>query len=174
MAPPKRVRGQQSKRRNIMSIYPPRSIGPIVGGYRSTPMGMGVSCWSHLMLLAAPRVAEELKPAEWEALYVATRERDFDPQSDHPGQALAEAVRHALRVGQLALPSRAVESLSARLAEMDYVSAWAALTALFYRDYRDRELESPASGDWWTLEYRIRMEAEDEAAREAGEVEGEG
>lgn len=161
MPPAKRNKGQQPRKRISMSVYPPLSVAPIIGAYKSSPMTRAILCWTQLMAEAAPRVALVFKPEEWEAIYVATRERDFDPQISDPGPLLADAVSQAAKLKKLdkVIP-KGLSGLLPRLAKLDYVSCWAVLTAVFYRSERNGV---EVTGDWWTLDHRLANVPADKA-----------
>ncbi len=91
------VINQQRRRkppRDAQSVYPPRSVGVPLGGYRSTTMTDAVRCWCHLLEQATLVVAGQLSASEWNFLSrnVSGREDSFDPGFRTPGEMLAQMV----------------------------------------------------------------------------------
>jgi hypothetical protein len=158
MAAKKNKKDQEpvGRRNRPQSVYPPWVCGQILGGSSSRAFTQAIRCWAHLIAETAPQVAPLFSPEEWDVLARASASRhwDWDPESARPGDALFESLR---RLVQLRDPGGLAnidwEDLAARLRRLNYVQAWAVITALQWR----HQAGARAKGEWWTLPAR-RME----------------
>lgn len=153
--------GGATVQRDMMSVYPPRSVGPALGGYRSVPFSTALRIAANILGEANLIVSRKLTDKEWGYVQRSLVLRAIDPEGARPNAYLAEAVtmRHAHMGKGVELdqknPDAAVAALAKKLHELDYAQAWAVLIACKWQE----EYGKDGSGvEWWTMKYRAQEE----------------
>jgi hypothetical protein len=163
MPPPRR--GQKDKK-TAQSVYTPKRVGVVLGGFRSSCLGQAVLCWGKVLEQASLAVAGQLKPGEWAFLAEAAagKEFEFDPEWSDPGNQLAQTAErgcsyelglHHLHKDR-AKARDAAAALAKRLRDLEYVHAWAVITALQWRADHSGRAAVAENEEWWTLAHRQR------------------
>lgn len=155
-------RRKPARSRDMMSVYPPKSVGPALGGYRSVPFSQALRIAAHVLAEANLLVAKKLTPKEWDYVYQSMLGRSVDPEASRPGGYLAEVVQathtHYGMGSELGGkdPASAVEALAKKLQDLDYLQSWAVIISCTWR--QEMEPES-AAAEWWTLRHRASKDA---------------
>lgn len=150
-------RRKNAAQRDMMSVYPPRSVGPALGGYRSVPFSTALRVAANILGEANLEAGKKLTAREWEFVYKSLRERGIDPDVPRPGGYLAEIVNmrqaHFGAGAELDQknPAAAVTQLANKLAELSYLQAWAVIISCKWREENEPD---EAGTDWWTIRYR--------------------
>lgn len=151
LMPPKR---KPPKARFATSVYPPRGVGPALGGLSSSALTRAVRIAAQVLGDAGLRAGDIFSQQEWEVLYASLKDWDEQPENADPGPVLAAAVSRAhSRLGVASgLGEKKLLSLLEKLRKLPYLESWAALIAV---DWRKVHQDSVQEGDaWWSLPYR--------------------
>jgi hypothetical protein len=138
----------------VYTIYPDPRVTAIIG-IRVSEIHAALDCWAILLARATVDNAGEFTKQEWAALAEALSRTRPSPELANPGDFLALILKDADAVEGIAAKHKVdIASLGKKLAKLDYVHAWAVITAVeWYKDNKDRV--SP-SDPWWTLDFKRR------------------
>ncbi len=157
MAGPRRKGAAGAPQRDMMSVYPPRSVGPALGGYRSVPFSTALRVAAHALGEANLAVSGKLTEKEWNYVQKSLVGRTIDPEAARPAALLVEAASqrhlHQHRGSELDAknPDLGVVALVKKLHELDYFSAWAVIIACKWKEEYEPDGAEPG---WWTMKYR--------------------
>ena len=139
----------------VYTIYPDPRVTAIIG-MRVSEIHAALDCWAILLARATvDNAAGEFTKQEWAALAEALTRTRPSPELASPGDFLALVLKDADAIEGIAAKHKVdIASLGTKLAKLDYVHAWAVITAVeWYKDNKDRV---SASDPWWTLDFKRR------------------
>src|SRR5262249_46627177 len=138
----------------MYSIYPDPRVTAIIG-VRVHEIHQGLTCWAVLLARATVDNASEFSKQEWAAMAEALSRTTPGPELAGPGEFLALLLKDADAIEGIAAKYKVdVAALGKKLAKLDYVHAWAVITAVEW--YKDNQERVSPSDPWWTLDFKRR------------------
>lgn len=156
----KGAQGGRGGTKGMMSVYPPKDLGPILGGYRSVPLGRAISRDAERIMVAAIKLQTLFGPEEWELMYQVLGSREWPADLLNPSDLLAHVLDRAHLLAQpnanTQRGAKSIQEIAKKARACNYDEASAIIIALTYR------FENPklvyADQAWWTIAYRVAQE----------------
>jgi hypothetical protein len=114
-----------------------------------------LDCWAILLARATVGNAGEFSKQGWPALAEALSRTRVSPELTNPAEFMVQVLKDADAIEGIAANHKVdIAAISKKLVKLDYVHAWAVMTAVEW--YKDNQERVSPSDPWWTLDFKRR------------------